>query len=62
MSLSPRIAFQIGRRGGLRAADELVDQLAQQLRAARREIATLRMSWPTRVVWVRVLRWSSMPT
>jgi hypothetical protein len=24
MSLSPRIAFQIGRRGGLRAADELV--------------------------------------
>jgi hypothetical protein len=36
------IAFQVGRGSGLRAADELVDQLAEQLRAAHKEIATLR--------------------
>jgi DNA-binding IclR family transcriptional regulator len=29
---SPRLAFQFGHRNGLRAADELVDQLAEQLR------------------------------
>jgi hypothetical protein len=40
---SPRLAFQLGHRSGLRSADELVEQLGEQLRAARKEIAALRL-------------------
>jgi hypothetical protein len=40
---TPRRAFQFGRRSALRAADELVDQLAEQLQLACREIAQLRV-------------------